>query len=466
MTQSMTEAPGHDPVRVRSISRWRRVLRRLRPALMIVCVVAIAAVAVLLALPVTPDTPNTPGVVELTPGADGIGCVRDSTWSPDGRSIALLGYTGGCTPLASSASKTSGRMLVYDASTGAIRTRYSPDGAILNALRTTLSGASHPVIQYQSLLWRRDGAQIAVAFSVTSAGQEGQTGNDQTILGVYLAGTGGGGAARTSVFTHVLAPGEDAAGEWNLRTGAYLDHPPASGQAALTYRWSSAGALHPLAAPGAAPAPARGQPGAVGNPSGDASFSIWQPAQLVRESVSPTPDSATSDRQAVDVYRTSFASWSPDGTYFVPSMGLVARVQPNGHAAPDGQTLRALGVGGLPVVRPRDAALSTALGRLALMSPDQSNGPMLVAWSPDGRKLAVQLIPAEPNASPSRTDHALILYDCATGKALAALAPRLAKQRLAGDNLLRWSPDSRHLMLYDAALGTVMLWGPAALPHG
>lgn len=463
MTPPMTKPPRQDAVVAGPTPRWRRIFGRLRPVLIVATVAAVVAVIVLLARPVTLDTPNSPGVVELTPATDGLGCVRDATWSPDGRSIALLGYSGSCTPLASSAPQSAGRIQVYDASTGAIRARYTPDGAILNALRTTLPSASQPVVRLQSILWRSDGSQLAVAFSVTSASQ---TGTNQTTLGVYVTGTGSGGAAPATVFTHVLAPGENAAGTWNLRTGAYLDHPPAGGQASETYRWSAAGALLPGAPLGTAPAPEASQPASIGTTSGDAAFSMWQPAQLVRESTATAANAAPSDAQAVDVYRTSFASWSPDGTYFVPSMGVVARVQPNGHAAPDRQTLQALGMSSLPVVRPRDAALSVALDRLALVSPDQSNGPMLVAWSPDGHMLAVQLVPAEPNASPSRTDHALILYDCATGKALTALAPRVAKRRLAGDNLLRWSPDSTHLMLYDATLGTVMLWGPAALPHG
>ena len=459
-TQAIVEVPHTDIGAARQAPSRRRWTRRVRVTRTLVSVLAVAAVAVLLARPVTPETPSSSGVVTLTPGADALECVRDAAWSPDGRYAALLGTSGGCSPLPSNAHPAVGHIVVYDAKSGAVHARYSPDRAILDAFHTALPTAGDPLIQYQTLLWRHDGAQLAVAFTVTSAGQTDQVGNGQTMLGVYLIGAG---SASARVLTHVLAPGEDGTGEWNLREGRYLARPVVLHPAALTYSWSGNGTLTPGAPVSTAATTTPVEQGAVGTPDGDTTFSLWQPAEVMPESNS-TADTSTDAAHTVYVYRTSFAGWSPDGTYFVPSMGLSARVQPAGQPAPDSRTLRALGAYMLPQLTLRDAALSTALGRLSLVSPDRSNGPMLAAWSLDGRMLAVQLIPAEPNANPSRADHAIIVYDCATGKPLTALVPRLGPQRLAGDTLMRWSPDGTHLLLYDAAFGTLMLWGPGSVP--
>lgn len=424
--------PAADTRRGSGWWRWRRA------APVALVVVAVVVVSVLLALPVSAPAPEHAGVATFAPAADHLACVRDATWSPDGRSVALLGYAGGCPQMGPDAARSSGNLVVYDADSGAIRTQAQPDAAILRALAHSQGDAQPPVIEYQTLLWRPadagNGAALAIAFSAVygaDAQQAPQQAQDRTLEGLLLMDADG---THPVVFTHVLAPGESADGEWDLHSGAYDDLPAKAPQPALAYAWADSGTLSPV-----------GAVNVIGTPNGGASFSIWQPAQIVRDAAGRV------------VYRTSFAVWSPDGRYVIPTLGLSARITedvspgeiPAGHIV-------------LPV---RDAALRVALGRLALAPEDRSNGPMLVSWSPNGRELAVQLIPAEPNADPSRTDHALILYDTATGKALTALAPRASRQPLAGDSLLRWSPDGTRLFLYDAALGTVTVWSGSSLPR-
>lgn len=447
----------------RRITRWR-IVRHWRTILAGLVIVAVVVVSVLLALPVPPAGPDHPGTVTLSPASARLHCIQDAEWSPDGRRVAVLGYSGGCPLIAQQAVASEGAVGVYDATTGALRARFQPDTAIRATLERTAAYIAHPIIQYQSLLWRHDGAMLALSFRVSSddAADQANAANEGLIEGLFLSAADG---SRSAVFTHPLAPGERADGAWNLRTGAYLAAPTGGALAALSYTWSAAGALvakDPLALAGTPPA---GVAAAVGLPDGGATFSIWQPAQIVRETEGAASAGTT---RSVFVYRTSFASWSPDDVYLAPSLGLSARLQPDGQPNPDVQTLQALGVSGLPLLPVRDAGLAAALGRQSLLAVDQSNGPMSVAWSPDGRMLAVQLVPADPDAESSETDHALIVYDCATGKPLTALVPSSMPSGtptpLAGDTLLRWSSDGTHLLLYDATLGTVTIWGPGKVP--
>lgn len=469
-----TLLPNHERETAQQPHGGHRNARRWRLALVGLTVLAIAAVSLLLVLPVPPANPASNGIVTVSPAAAQVRCVQDAAWSSDGRRVAVLGYTSGCPPLASSAASATGAVVVYDAATGAMRARFQPDTAILAAVSHT-EGFTHPTIAYQSLLWRHDGARLAISFLLARDNPPDLAGAGQgdTITGIFLSAADG---THPAVFTHLLAPGERAAGEWNLRTGAYIPAVAGLPQPALSYTWDAAGALvprDPLALDATPPASVSA---AIGDPNGGAGFSIWQPAQIVRESASGASgasgasDTSGSATDGVYVYRTSFAAWSADGTFFAPSLGLSARLQPAGQPVPRAQTLRALGVAGLPLLPVRDAGLARALGRLALLPRDQSNGPMVVAWSPNGRMLAVQLVPAEPNAEPQQTDHALMVYDCATGKPLTTLVPAgVAPGKaapLTGATLLRWSADGAHLLLYDAALGTVTIWGPGKVPRG
>lgn len=433
--------------------------RRLRLALAAAVVVALVVVSVLLARPVPSATPRHPGAVTLNPAAAHLRCVRDAAWSPDGRAVSILGYAEGCPLPGSQVSKARGAVVVYDATSGAVRARFQPDAAILAAVQRTIHDSEQLSIEYHSLLWRRDGAELAISFvvPVEVPARDGGAQQSETVMGVFLSAADG---SHVTVYAHPLAAEEDSNGAWNLRSGEYLPAPAGVTQPALAYAWA-AGALSPKGdlTPDATPPTVSLQ--SIGQPDGGDSFSVWQPTQIVRES----EGDASENVAGAYISRTSFAAWSPDGAFLVPSMGLSGRLEPAGQPIPSTQTLHSLGVSGLPLLPVRDAGLAAALGRLALLARDQSNGPMLVAWSPDGRMLAVQLVPDEPNAAPQETDHALIVYDCATGEALTALVPTEVGTPLTGDTVLRWSPDGSRVLLYDGALGTVNIWGPGKVPR-
>jgi Tol biopolymer transport system component len=88
-----------------------------------------------------------------------------------------------------------------------------------------------------------------------------------------------------------------------------------------------------------------------------------------------------------------------------------------------------------------------------------------IDWRPDGRALAAY---APENLF---APHPLIIYDCATGRQIASLLPPAVSEpsratSLIGQSImLRWSPDGSRLLLYALALGQVVVWGPAQLPH-
>jgi hypothetical protein len=165
------------------------------------------------------------------------------------------------------------------------------------------------------------------------------------------------------------------------------------------------------------------------------------------------------------VLSSSFAVWSPDGRYLIPSAGIQARLPSADAPAPLPATLAALGLNNTPLLPVRDRALQLALDRLAALAPDQrGTSPMLVAWSPEGRLLAVQLVPAEPNDVPHISHHALFIYDCTTGKALVALTPDDSNTPTEGPTFVRWSPNGARLMLFDNQMGTLTIFGRSKIP--
>ena len=76
---------------------------------------------------------------------------------------------------------------------------------------------------------------------------------------------------------------------------------------------------------------------------------------------------------------------------------------------------------------------------------------MLLAWRPDGRRLAVVNLP-----------DTVSLFDSASGSLLATLSPAVksgaSSQATAGVDALRWSPDGSRLAFYDPNVGTLTIW--------
>jgi Tol biopolymer transport system component len=104
-----------------------------------------------------------------------------------------------------------------------------------------------------------------------------------------------------------------------------------------------------------------------------------------------------------------------------------------------------------------DKGLSAALGLLDAQGGNQ----LTLAWSPDGRRLAVS------NFAIAQDVGSLIVYDCASGATLQRFTGGQfgsnSKQYGATENPI-WSPDSSRLLLtVNGVVAKVVILGPAAL---
>lgn len=425
----------------------RRQRRQWRIVTGIASAVAVVVAAVLLAWPVPPAQPPRPAVVLIVPRGDGVECARDAEWAPDGTRLVVLGYARGCPEVPGGTAATTGTVLVYNALTGALMSRIQPDALIARA------AAAPPgsTIQYAGALWSPNGKRLAITFGVASS-------SGPAIEGVYLCDADGGHA---KVLLRTSAPADATSGMWDLQAGAYIPSLPLT--PALGYQWTSAGILAASTPLTAAAAPAASQSGPIGLPDGGASFSTWQPAAITLRAPGTASQAAMGGAY---VLSSSFAVWSPDGRYLLPSAGIQARLPSADAPAPSPATLSVLGLATTPLLPVRDRALQLALDRLGALAPDQrGTSPMLVAWSPEGRLLAVQLVAAEPSDVPHISHHALFIYDCATGKALVALTPDDSNTPTEGPTFVRWSPNGARLMLFDNQMGTLTIFGRSKIPQ-
>jgi WD40 repeat protein len=204
--------------------------------------------------------------------------------------------------------------------------------------------------------------------------------------------------------------------------------------AALAYRWSAGGTLLPegvLSQDRVPPVPPFAP---VGNPDGDAAFTLWQPGELAPASAPPT----------LYAFGPNISAWSPDGRYIIVGLNLGGILVPVGQPLPNRQGLDLQHYGTLPFVPIRDVALQVA--------------SQYLSWRPDGRVLAAYGSEASGTA--------MVLYDCATGRRLATLPlPQTPVSLLGIEAAVRWSPDGSRLVLSSAQWGPVVLWGPDQLPH-
>lgn len=418
-------------------------------------------------------TPHTPPPLVIHVARDGLGCVRDVAWSPDGRTLAVAGSNLGC----GNGGYLPGQINLYDARSGRLLARLHPDGAVLATLHAALPaiplapsiGDPDLLFSYGAALWSPDGRSLAVTlFAVpnprsASASEDGLLllDRDGTHPRVLLRAASIGAGAPSNVIAWDLLRGQPVLGD-----------PPAE---AAAYVWSSGGMLaaigvlgHDLRDVAAAPT------GPVGNPDGSEGFTGWQPGEL--DQTAPLAVDSTPLPEPY-LWSTLFAAWSPDGRYLSIAPHIQALVVPlaQGGAQADsiqaGASLSTAGAttgatptatpppGALqpnfPYIRARDAAMSD----LARTPLPNSNGGWALAWRPDGRMLAA-FGPRSGSTPP------ITLYDTATGRRLRTLAAvRDAGQLVAGPrDILRWSADGQRLLLYSTIFGTICLWGPNQLP--
>ena len=430
----------------------------------------------------------------MHPGGNNAACPQDVAWSPDGATVAFLGYQLFC-PSSDPAGYAyhAGSVVLYDVASGAVTTTIKPDPIIGAALGLKPPAIATPrpfslpddhntaqqVIDYSHLLWSSDGKQLAVTFSVSLT--TGVTHNGfvtKMVEGVLLMSPAGG---NVTVLSQTMARNERYSGLWNLATGAYI---PASGSPpfpatpdsansgwfatqslmppALAYQWDDSGHLRSTSAVAA-----------NGQATGGKAFSVWQPgeARLIAQVYSDDPQQPPQTlKTPVEVWDAPFAAWSANGDYLLAGSGVYGwRIAVPGQATPDGATLARIGLAGAPVLQPRDAALTAVLKSYHDLSqnPDGGQTPIYVAWSPDGKRLAVEASgPGERGQASSQIkDFAVQIYDCASGKLLGTLIPNLILNgEYSATAFLRWSPDGSRLLLYNPELSGAQIWGPKELP--
>ena len=373
------------------------------------------------------------------PRQDGLACLVDAAWSPNGNFIAILGYTQSCPQR----DFVPAQVNIYDAHTSKLIAHWAPDYPVgrmlygtaffparLRAItdRKPLPGTnggfvSVSPIYYSHILWSPDGQQLALTFTAST--------RLYNFGGVLLIGSNG---KQAQVFMQRQDGTNPLYGEWNLGPGVPVRSPPAP--AALVYQWGPGGSLIPetvLKDHTVAVAP---PPGPVGNPDGGNSFTIWQPGLAIILSQAHSP--------SVYIWKTSVTAWSPDGNYLINGLVLKVIMEPSSHPFPDPLILAELHLNGTPLIPVHDTALLRA-----------TSGSLAIAWRPDGRILATTNFTGPVD-----------LYDCATDHKLSTLQVPANRTPISGSPaLLRWSPDGTHVLLSSAQWGIVNVWGPGQLPQ-
>ncbi|HEY7779283.1 MAG TPA: hypothetical protein VIC85_03640 [Ktedonobacterales bacterium] len=526
--RDLADGPSTSPGAVTSSAHRDRTARRppiprgalgwrvLVPALLIILAVAGATLRFTLFAAHGPAN-GASRLVPIIPGLDHLDCPRDVAWSPDQSRIAVLGYTGDCPSLQGPVGARQGPspvlhgvLDIYNTRSGRLVRQVLPDAAITAAVRVPASVLAylqaHPApggttpfdINYTHVLWSRDGRRFVVTFNlylptappVTPANQPPYWPGTE-VDGVLTMGADGG--APQAYVLGAGAPATASIVEWDLDTGVPVTIPPAlsapsaSGPAALTtlppalgYRWGAHGQLVPQS-PLGGPSPSAPPLAPIGDPNGGDSFTIWQPG--VASDQIPAADPGQGPLDGVLTWSTDISALSPDGRYVVEHLDLAGLVAAPSSSIPSNGALVSHGWGGAPVLPLRDAGFGQAAGLLAqdaitspflyAVAPIGPRGALsdgvpiplrgvLVAWRPDGRVVAVDA------ATP---DHAVKLYDCASGRLLATLVPLTQSLDHTGAredgeaNVLRWSPDGSRLALFDTTLQSVTVWTTSQLPR-
>ncbi len=382
----------------------------------------------------------------LMPQTEGFVCLSDSAWSPDSRSIAIVGY--GRTCMMDGLANGTGLVAVYDSKSGKLLARIQPDASVLQALRAEDPHLQRsPILNYTQVLWSPHGNRLAVPFTI----QFQQTNRSQIVYatafnGVVVMGEDG---EHLSVILHSQTRNAISA-EWNLVQGKAFLQPailakPTPGATtllpAVMYMWGTGGSLIPEQFEDAKPA----QLVPIGNPMGGYAFTIWQPGVVILNNV--LVDGTAEPGPAVYTLESNFGAWSPDGRYLV-STQVETRLEFSGEPQPTQAALNDLNVSQLPLLQVRDKALQNVLDTLS--RPATATNLFMTSWRPDGNVLAVY------NASTTALD----VYNCDTGQRIDSLllSAKTIDGNLNGSYFLRWSPNGKHLILFDPAVGSMILW--------
>jgi WD40 repeat protein len=375
------------------------------------------------------------------PQQDGISCLSDATWSPDSHFIAVLGYQQNCSPEL----YVPGLVNLYEAHTGTLLTQVHPDGAILQALNQPLTAppqqafssspsrstvdASGLAIHYVHVIWSPDSQRLAFTFTLAA--------QSSVMNGVVLMSRGG---AHPQVWFQHQHPTAPSYAEWDVERRKPIASTTVPLPPALAYHWGTYGTLLPKELPPTTSGPANLSRGPIGNPDGDHSFTIWQPALM--HAILFTDASGS---YSISTWRTSFAAWSPDGHYLVEGLGLPGLLAPADRPFPSHKVVHAFNVDQAPILPLRDAAMYEVVESAGIEDTDTV---LTLAWSPNGRMLAAY-----------QAGNTLALYNGTNGHKLAAFAlPGKPAAPPADAVALRWSPDGSHLLLSSMSWGLIALW--------
>ncbi|GAC1378273.1 MAG: hypothetical protein NVS4B7_01080 [Ktedonobacteraceae bacterium] len=382
----------------------------------------------------------------FSPQTDGLACLTDVAWSPDSKYIALLGYQNSCwgeSYIGGTAGKntkllnSSGLVVIHNIRSGENVKQIPLAPAILQAFRAQFpekQGSAN--MFYWPILWSHDAQHLAILFTIEFPPPP--TDANSLFNGVFLLSKTGQPQVflqHGDLFSHV---------EWDLQRGKALHIP--SLPAASGYQWNADGSLFPAIRYRHRSNVVLPELSRVGNPVGSYAFTIWQ-LGVVTLNTQMSSGSAPLNGP-VYIWHTNLAAWSPNGRYLFAAVGLTAILDLTGELAPTFQTLTALHLNQFPSIRARDVALQHLLQTLSASSSNSHINTL--AWHPNGQFLAAY------DADKGNLE----VLDCNTGYVIASLRLPAGNSLQPADfsEVLRWSPDGSHLLLFNQQIGKVALW--------
>lgn len=401
-----------------------------------------------------------PGLFISSVTSAGVRCVSDVAFSPTGAYIAIVGTTVACDE--TSASSSSYRLVIYGAVHGEVQTAIALD-ELLYARVTGLERSSIGAMRFAGLGWSPSGARYAVAFAAFD--RHAVVGLDNVVssglLLVDIDGAlltmiqGDAGLYDSGTGTYAGLPG------WDLRDGeptaAFIPEP------ALVYAWQHATQPQPIVALDRDPIktlPVTAGPRyPIGNPLGDAIFTVWQPGVLYGPAAAPAPAGPGNG-----AFVTHFLSWSPDGDRIAYMVAGVTLVPPRHTDGPAGRP------GSVPLMSAPPQLLSSPPRDPALIDVQREIGPSgwaALAWNPMGSLLA--------SVNCAGAVARLKLRETGTGALIDAvtLSPedgsicspsnlgRMLGPYATPNPSLAWSPDGSRLLLANQITGDIQVWALA-----